>query len=80
MIELAGAYLAKSDLRNETQTVMKDLAERTGETIHLAVPSGAEVVYIAKVESTHALGMFSHIGGRTTHALHCPGKSHPGVQ
>lgn len=69
VIELAGAYLAKSDLRNETQMVMKDLAERTGETIHLAVPSGAEVVYIAKVESTHALGMFSHIGARLP--MHC---------
>ncbi len=64
VIELAGSFLEKSDLRNETQVVMKDLAERSGETIHLAVPSGVEVVYIAKVESTHALGMFSHIGAR----------------
>ena len=69
VIELAGSFLAKSDLRNETQVVLKDLAERTGETIHLAVPSGAEVVYIAKVESTHALGMFSHIGARLP--MHC---------
>jgi len=69
VIELAGAFLAKSDLRNETQEVLKDLAERSGETIHLAVPSGTEVVYIAKVESTHALGMFSHIGARLP--MHC---------
>jgi DNA-binding IclR family transcriptional regulator len=64
VIELAGSFLEKSDLRNETQAVLKDLAVKTGETIHLAVPSGSEVVYIAKVESTHALGMFSHIGAR----------------
>ncbi len=64
VIELAGSFLEKSDLRNETQVVLKDLAEISGETIHLAVPSGVEVVYIAKVESSHALGMFSHIGAR----------------
>jgi IclR family acetate operon transcriptional repressor len=69
VIELAGSFLAKSDLRNESQAVLNDLAEKTGETIHLAVPSGTEVVYIAKVESKHALGMFSHIGARLP--MHC---------
>jgi len=64
VIEIAGAFLAKSDLRNESQMVMNELAEKTGETIHLAVPSAREVVYIAKIESPHALGMSSHIGTR----------------
>jgi DNA-binding IclR family transcriptional regulator len=64
VVELAGSFLAKSDLRNESQAVLNDLAEKTGETIHLAVASGTEVVYIAKVESKHALGMSSHIGAR----------------
>ncbi len=43
---------------------MNDLSDQTGETIHLAVPSATEVVYIAKVEGKHTLGMFSHIGAR----------------
>ena len=64
VIEIAGAYLAKSDLRNESQLEMTELAKKTGETIHLAVPSAREVVYIAKIESPHALGMSSHIGSR----------------
>jgi DNA-binding IclR family transcriptional regulator len=64
VIEIAGAFLAKSDLRNESQWVMNELAKKTGETIHLAVPSAREVVYIAKIESPHALGMSSHIGSR----------------
>ncbi|MHB8135138.1 MAG: IclR family transcriptional regulator [Anaerolineaceae bacterium] len=64
IIEIAGAFLAKSDLRNESNFVMKELSEKTGETVHLAVPSGREVVYIAKIESPHALGMSSHIGSR----------------
>lgn len=69
VIELAGAYLLKSDLRNDSQAALDDLANKTGETVHLAVPSGTEVVYIAKVESKHALSMFSHIGARLP--MHC---------
>jgi DNA-binding IclR family transcriptional regulator len=64
VIEIAGAYLAKSDLRKESQIVMKELADMTGETIHLAIPSALEVVYIDKIESPHTLGMSSHIGAR----------------
>ena len=64
VIELAGSFLVKSDLRNESQEILNELAEKTGETIHLAVPSGTEMVYIAKVESKHALVMSSHIGAR----------------
>lgn len=64
VVELAGSYLVKSDLRNESQEILNELAEKTGETIHLAVPSGTEVVYIAKVESKHTLVMSSHIGAR----------------
>lgn len=69
VIELAGVYLLKSDLRNDSQAALDELAEMTGETVHLAVPSGTEVVYIAKVESKHALSMFSHIGARLP--MHC---------
>ncbi len=69
IIELAGTYLSKSDLRTDSQATLDELAELTGETVHLAVPSGTEVVYIAKVESKHALSMFSHIGARLP--MHC---------
>lgn len=64
VIELAGSYLASSDLRKESETILNEIAEKTGETVHLAVPSGAEVVYIAKVESRYTLRMFSYIGAR----------------
>ncbi len=69
VIELAGAYLSTSDLRIDSQGIMNEIANRLGETVHLAVPSGTEVIYIAKIESKHALGMFSHIGARLP--MHC---------
>jgi len=69
VIELAGSFLASSELRKESEAILDEIAEKSGETIHLAVPSGAEVVYIAKVESRHTLGKFSHIGARLP--MHC---------
>lgn len=69
VIELAGSFLASSDVRKESESILDEMAEKTGETVHLAVPSGAAVVYIAKVESRHTLGMFSHIGARLP--MHC---------
>ena len=69
VIELAGSFLASSDIRKESEPILEEMAKKTGETVHLAVPSGSEVVYIAKVESRHTLGMFSHIGTRLP--MHC---------
>ncbi len=75
VIELAGLFLANSDLRNESQPILTELAEMSGETIHLAMISGTEVVYISKVESRHAWGMLSHIGTRLPMYCTALGKS-----
>jgi DNA-binding IclR family transcriptional regulator len=64
VIELAGVYLANSDLRKESQDTLDHLSAQANETVHLAVRSEAEVVYIAKVESRHAVRMYSYIGAR----------------
>ncbi|MGA2820548.1 MAG: IclR family transcriptional regulator [Anaerolineales bacterium] len=64
LIGLAGSYLANSDLRTESVPVLQELASETQETIHLAVPSGNEVVYIDKVDSRQAIQMYSYIGAR----------------
>jgi DNA-binding IclR family transcriptional regulator len=64
LIELAGAFLAGADLRTESMALLQELANRTQETIHLAVPSGSEIVYIGKVDSPQAIQMYSHIGAR----------------
>src|SRR5207245_7696455 len=42
--------------------VLRELGERTGETVHLGILDGSDVVYIEKVESRHAVRMFSQIG------------------
>jgi DNA-binding IclR family transcriptional regulator len=64
LIELAGAALSESDLRKQAETFLDELAAETQETVHLAVPSGIEAVYIAKVETKHPIRMYSRIGAR----------------
>ncbi len=64
LIELAGAFLSDHNLRSVSELFLNEVAARTQETVHLAVPSVNEVVYIAKVDSPHSIRMFSRIGAR----------------
>lgn len=64
LIELTGAFLSNHDLRNESEPFLESLSAQTQETVHLAIPSGNDVVYIAKVDSPHSVRMASHIGAR----------------
>jgi len=64
LIELTGAYLSNHDLRNESEPFLEKLSAQTQETVHLAIPSGNDVIYIAKVDSTHSVRMASYIGAR----------------
>lgn len=61
-LRLGMDFLEQLDLRREALPLLRELAERTGETAHLAILHGGEVVYIEKVESRHAVRMFSRIG------------------
>jgi DNA-binding IclR family transcriptional regulator len=61
-LRLGMAFLEQLDLRDEALPILRELGERTGETVHLGVLDGSDVVYIEKVESRHAVRMFSQIG------------------
>ena len=62
LLRLGMDFLEQLDLRREALPVLRELAERTGETVHLGVLNGSEVVYIEKVESRQAVRMVSRIG------------------
>lgn len=61
-LRLGMAFLEQLDLRAEALPILRQLGERTGETVHLGILDGNDVVYIEKVESKHAVRMFSQIG------------------
>lgn len=64
LIELAGLTLSENSLHKQAEAFLNDLAALTQETVHLAMPSGIEVVYIAKADSVRSVRMVSHIGSR----------------
>jgi IclR family KDG regulon transcriptional repressor len=55
---------------------LMELRDTTSETIHLAVPSQGEMVYIEKLESPHAVRMASRIGTRVSLTSSSVGKAY----
>ncbi|BBG02643.1 IclR family transcriptional regulator [Pseudonocardia autotrophica] len=51
-------------LREAATPHLADLQEATGETVHLAVADGEDVVYVQKLESRRAPAVGSRVGGR----------------
>ncbi|MFB3884372.1 MAG: IclR family transcriptional regulator [Thermodesulfobacteriota bacterium] len=67
--EIGNSYLRRMDFIKVSQPVMSDLALSVQETVHLAVQSGTEIVYVDKVDSPRPLGIMSKIGQRAP--LYC---------
>ncbi|MFD3518374.1 IclR family transcriptional regulator [Streptomyces sp. NPDC058657] len=67
--QLGSRYAEQLDLAAEGQRVAREVAETCDETVHVAVLEDADVIYIAKVDSTHAVRMVSAAGRRLP--AHC---------
>lgn len=64
LISLARLALAQNDVRKIAESSLTRLRDATGETVHLAIRSGEELVYIDKIESREIVRMTSTIGTR----------------
>jgi DNA-binding IclR family transcriptional regulator len=71
LFQLGGVFAEHLDLAREAQEVAHEVAASCDETVHVAVLDGADVVYIAKVDSTHPVRMVSAVGRRLP--AHCTG-------
>lgn len=71
LFELGQAMHASMDLRTIAMPYLHALAKKYEETVHLAVLSKGEVVYIDKVDSPRSIRITSQIGGRNP--AHCTG-------
>lgn len=69
LVELGQMRLEAIELRAAAAPYMRDLMERTQETVHLGILQGGQMVYIDKVEGPRALRLTSRLG-RATYA-HC---------
>jgi len=65
LVELGNLLINQLDFRNEARPFMLELAERTGETIHLVILDQDEALYIDKVALNQTgLQMMSRVGSR----------------
>ncbi|NBM21120.1 IclR family transcriptional regulator [Streptomyces sp. GC420] len=67
--QLGSRYAEQLDLAAEGRQVAQDIAETCDETVHVAILEDLDVIYIAKVDSTHAVRMVSAAGRRLP--AHC---------
>jgi DNA-binding IclR family transcriptional regulator len=64
-LTLGARFLEHVDVRLEARPLLEDLVEATGETTHLGIPDGTEILYVDKVDSRHSVRMYSRIGVRS---------------
>jgi DNA-binding IclR family transcriptional regulator len=62
LISLARNALANNDIRQIARVDLERLGDETGETVHLAIPSGTQMMIIDKIESREAVRMASIVG------------------
>ncbi|MFJ2113895.1 MULTISPECIES: IclR family transcriptional regulator [unclassified Streptomyces] len=67
--QLGSRYAEQLDLAAEGRQVAREIAETCDETVHVAILEDTDVIYIAKMDSTHAVRMVSAAGRRLP--AHC---------
>lgn len=64
-LELGSQFLKFNDVRKSAVDAMQKLRDQFGETVHLGILDGNEIVYLEKMPGLHAIGlMSSRVGGR----------------
>jgi IclR family acetate operon transcriptional repressor len=71
LFELGQLVPRQRGLLEAAAPFLADLFEATHETVHLAVPDGAEVVYVQKLDGRRGPKVSSRVGGRMP--AHCTG-------
>ena len=71
LLKLASRAWAGNQFRTVAEPHLRRLHEQTGETVHLGVLQGQEVIYLDKVEGRQAVRMHSQIGNASP--VYCTG-------
>jgi IclR family acetate operon transcriptional repressor len=69
LIHLAGVAMAGLDLVQQARPILEDLAEKTSETVNLAVLDGDRVMHIDQIAGRRSVVSVSWVGRRTPY--HC---------
>jgi DNA-binding IclR family transcriptional regulator len=71
ILMLGNKLLNRVEVRSLANEELRNLAEQSGQAVHLAIRDGNELVIIDKLESTNFFGIRFHIGRRSP--LYCTG-------
>lgn len=71
LLKFASKAWAGNEFRTIAEPHLRRLHEQTGETVHLGVLRGLDVIYLDKVESRQAVRMYSQIGNASP--VYCTG-------
>lgn len=64
ILTLSGIINSNMDIYKESQPVLNQLVESTGETAHISILDQLEVIYLQKVECNHPVRFLTHVGKR----------------
>ncbi len=64
LFELGMVYSAQIDLLTEAAPVVRDLRDRTGETVQLSILDNDHMLVMLKEESSHPIRIISRVGSR----------------
>lgn len=68
---VGSAFLRARELTGVARPFMRQLMERIGETVNLAVEEGGEAIYVEQIECRKTMRAIARPGGRA--AMHCSG-------
>ena len=69
--DIANQFVSTIDIVEEARPSLRELAAKTGETVHLVQIDGIHAIYIAKEESENSVRLVSMVGKRIP--LYCSG-------
>jgi IclR family KDG regulon transcriptional repressor len=69
LFELGALVRRRMDVANEARPKLRELLEKTGETVQMGVVDHFSVLYVYEMESPRAIRMAAAVGGRAP--LHC---------
>src|SRR5436190_11212272 len=69
LFELGALVRRRMDVANEARPQLRELLEKTGETVQLGIVDHFSVLYVYEMESRRAIRMAAAVGGRAP--LHC---------
>lgn len=64
LVELGMSVIGVGDLKDEAASLLAQVAAETGETAHLIVLEGTEIVFVSVVEGGHVIRAASRVGAR----------------